>query len=186
MLSLDAIGAVGAKELYAHLRRDFAAGEYAPEFAIRSCLKKGVIKAFYLIEDHSVLGYAAINPNDELGFKMICYMAIVPDRRGKGYGSKLVSMIDDVFPQLDSIVEVEDPSLAKDEHEAIERSKRIAFYERNGFRALSARYRIFGVEMILMRSGTKAIDDIKALMHGLYRKQLVFTQALRHVKVENP
>jgi len=62
----------------------------------------------------------------------IYYLAIDPGYRGRGYGSRVLSMIEEMYPDCGFTLNSEAPDDMAENNE--QRMERIAFYERNGFR----------------------------------------------------
>lgn len=98
------------------------------------------------------------------GFTYIEHFAVFPHMRGRGIGSQALALLSGPV-----ILEVEPPELG---HEA---RRRIAFYERNGFRLLPVGYvqppyapQLPAVPLRLMARGD--IGDVKAAISLIHRR----------------
>jgi ribosomal protein S18 acetylase RimI-like enzyme len=81
----------------------------------------------------------------------IYYLAIDPGYRGRGYGSRVLSMIEEMYPDCGFTLNSEAPDDMAENNE--QRMERIAFYERNGFRDSGRRRTWDGVRYAQMVKG---------------------------------
>lgn len=136
--------------LYARMERDFPRNERPGRLQLKGLLDRGACHALGLYRDGAFAGYAlyARQGPDIL----ITFLAIEPEMRGAGCGSALLNLLSERFQDAACLIlEVEHPNFAQDEAERQTRLRRIAFYERAGFRLMrDIRYSAFGVQMLLM------------------------------------
>jgi GNAT superfamily N-acetyltransferase len=185
MLCIREIGAEAASELYDRMERDFPPNERPPRQGVWLNMKRGVYLASYLMEDDEAAGYAVISPGSEPEFSLLSYFAIEPGKRGEGLGSRFLELLIEKRKGCDILIEVEDPGKAVGE-ERRKRESRIRFYANAGFRmAPVAKCSVFGVDMLIMHYGERAIESVRQVMHGIYIRQFVFKAALKAIAVED-
>jgi ribosomal protein S18 acetylase RimI-like enzyme len=99
--------------------------------------------------DGEFLGFANIT----LCFDVLAlnYFAILPEHRGKGFGTEVIVELKKRHPDRSIVIDIEDDDVDSDNAE--QRKRRRAFYERLGFCAMPYRLLIFGVPSIIMSSG---------------------------------
>lgn len=166
------------KDLYhTSIQNDFPEAEIKPWDAIDSFYKRGNYAGFGLYEDKSLCAYAFLYAVDENETPMIDYFAVTGAIRGKGYGSVMIGMLAEKFAAQGIIIEVENPKYAENEERLTEMTRRIAFYERNGFRMTPVETNVFSVEYCVMVV-PKGIDDsaardrIEAIYRSMFPKDI--------------
>ena len=85
------------------------------------------------------------------------YFAIIPEKRGKGYGSEVILTLKKRYLERSIVIDIEDDAAESDNAE--QRKRRRAFYERLGFCAMPYRLKIFGVPSVIMSSGKNYTFD---------------------------
>ena len=100
-------------------------------------------------EDGEFLGFA--NVTLCLDVLALNYFAICPEKQGRGYGTAVIRLLRERYPDRSVIIDIEDDAVASDNPE--QRMRRRTFYERLGFSAMPFRLTIFGVPSIIMSSG---------------------------------
>lgn len=136
-------------ELKKWLKRDFPVSERTPFYMIRRLIKQGKISAYIAVDDSCVCGYTVLHIFK--GMMQVLYLAVMPSFRGKGAGSKMIRMIRDKAAGMPLVLEVEDPSVAKEDDVRQLRLRRIAFYERAGLSLIKGvTFRCAGATMKVM------------------------------------
>ncbi len=182
-LTLRAIAVQEVRALYAQMKRDFPANERPPYFAFASSFQRGVYAAFYLCEEGEARAYAVVTPPEGSRFALLNFLAVLPEHRSKRYGSDFLRMLEERFADRAMLIEVEAPESAKSETDRGLRERRVAFYERAGFRVLpTERSKIFGVDMWIMTNGPETISARQA-MHACYRAAFRSERWLKHIDV---
>ena len=154
-----------------HMRFDFPKEERKPLKYILMSMREGTYEPFGLVDGGELLGYAFFVTTG--GHWLLDYLAIVRDRRGMGYGTKLLSMLRETLADTDSVIaEAENPDFAADEAERTKRLRRLAFYARSGFADTTVRSTTFGVEYVV----------IEMDLHGLHTPDEVRDIFLAHYK----
>ena len=176
--------------LYAHMKRDFPQGELAPFFAIKRNLNRKIYTAYYLTDSRDI-GYAIVTAPPGLKYALLNYFAVYPEYRSQGYGGAFMDIIRERYRDRALVLEAEDPTAQKNAERRCAATRRIAFYERAGFRTLpTARAKIFGTDMSIMMCGADngtanetSRDGAREIMHSLYLPALGSKEWLRFVDV---
>ncbi len=142
------------------LVRDFPRSEIKPFFAIRALVRRDVYGCLTVRDgDGTVAAYFFYLIDRVRGVLFVDYFAVDASRRGEGVGSEALRLLGEAFPGLDVLLEVEDPAKAGDEADEALRRRRIAFYERAGFRMTALRVLLFGVDFNVMVRSKKEPGD---------------------------
>ena len=72
---------------------------------------------------------------EDEGMVYVFFFAIEDEKRGKGYGSKVLSMVKEMYPNRTITLMIEDTAQTDAENYE-QRIQRLKFYERNGFMQL--------------------------------------------------
>lgn len=151
-------------EIYqTHLCRDFPPDERKTLNIILKAMDAGNYECYALTEDE-LLGYAFFVKLEQ--DYLLDYLAIVRGKRDLGLGSVFLEKLSHQMKDADSmLVEVEEPASGKDEAERSLRSRRKAFYLRNGFADTGVNAEAFGVNFRLLEPSAKPRSqaEIKAL-----------------------
>ena len=116
-------------------------------------------------ENGEFLGFANITLC--LDVLALNYFAILPDRRGKGYGTDVIEVLKKRYPDRSIVIDIEDDGVECDNVE--QRKRRRAFYERLGFRVMPYRLSIFGVPSLIMSSGREyTFDEYKEIFAAVF------------------
>lgn len=98
---------------------------------------------------------------------LLDYLAIAPERRGGGIGTKTLELLREKFPDKRLILEIE--STFADALNPAQRKSRKSFYLRAGMKALDYRVMLFGVEMeLLIYGGDVSFDEYRSIFSGVY------------------
>ena len=100
-------------------------------------------------------GFAAFMTYDDL--TQILYFAIEENLREQGYGSRALAAMREFYGANRIMADLEDPSFATDEVTRAERSRRVGFYERAGYRLTDVRLEWEGENYVMMMSGGKDV-----------------------------
>lgn len=169
MIQLRAVEPQEYRTLYDHMKRDFPRNERPPYFAVRGSLTRGVYGAVYLLDQDKVIGYAVVTAPGDSQFALINFLAILPDRRSNGYGSRLIALLAERYQDRTLVLEVESPDAAKDGQERLQRQRRVRFYERAGFFVVpTERCKIFGVDMWIMMNKSAGGVSVRGIMRAMY------------------
>ena len=183
-LRLRAVPYDAIADLYARIERDFPTpAERPPLTTFRRYVKSGAAEAFDVLLGAQSAAYAACTWGEE---SVLCsFLAVEPAMRAHGIGSQVLRRLCAYYESAKAlIVEVEQPELAEDETDRLQRERRIAFYERAGFKLVPGiDYTIWGIPMHLMvrplcAGFTDIAGDLPVEMHAVYAK--LFPPKLMH------
>lgn len=182
---IGTVDALDARALYAHMKRDFPAGELPPYFAVKGNIEKKVYDAFYLTAGGEIIGYAIVTAPADCEFALLTFFAVLPEFRSRGYGGECLRVIRERCDRK-IVLEVEDPAAARTDESRDIALRRVRFYERAGFRLLpTAKARIFGVDMLIMTDTRDDVGSVRNIMHALYRPAFGSAKWLRCINVRD-
>jgi GNAT superfamily N-acetyltransferase len=163
------------KNIFKHIRQDFAKGEYAPYTVLKHQLQKGLQDGLVLQKAGKDTAYAICAAGHENGYVLISLLAVYAEFRQKGFGSIFIEEIKEKYKDKNGIiVEVEKPEGATSPEEREIRLKRMRFYEKAGFYQVpNIDYSIWDVPMHLMifplRTPAEDINrNIGRIMYDIY------------------
>ena len=151
-----------------HLIFDFPADEVKPLERILQMLHSGIYFAFGLFEGAALRGYAFFVKSKNGKAALLDYFAVLRGKRGDGIGSHFLALLRCELQQLDTVIlESEAIDAAENEEETDIRTRRIAFYLRNGVRKTGIRSVVFGVEYEILCLDCASHSDAAALRRTL-------------------
>lgn len=113
------------------------------------------------------VGFAAIAHDDELKLAFLWFLAVDSERRGSGYGSKILDLLKAKFPDCQLVLDMEqvaDTSAGNPE----QRRRRLKFYERNGFHRTMVGISYFGMNLeIMVTDPPFRMEDFEAMLRKL-------------------
>lgn len=163
------------KEIYnTHMKDDFIPDELKLLKYILLAVKKGIYDCLGAFEDDEVVAYAfMVKQGDDY---LLDYLAVYPEKRNGGIGSKVLGLLKDYYKNARSIlIEVENPEFAKDDSENEIQTRRIDFYLRNGCVDTGFKVSAFGVPFLVLEIGLGHVEEligIEELYAGFYREML--------------
>lgn len=167
------------KKLYrTKLMKDFHREELLSFSTLKKTMRKGIQKIFLYKQEVNQpnCAYFVVSEIDDYIF--IHYLAVYPQYRGRGIGSKLLQ---DIIKQYQDkkviILEVEDPKFAKNKKEEEIQNRRIAFYKKNDFlliRELKETLNNVNYAIMIKQYQAKSIEiqEIKRVIEKVYNKFL--------------
>lgn len=108
-----------------------------------------------LCEGDELVGFTAIQHSDE--FVYLFFLAIVPNKRGRGYGSRALELIHGLYSEKEHIVDFEMPD--KDAANAEQRLRRREFYLRGGYWETGIFMHYLGVDYEVMCSSGELDEE---------------------------
>lgn len=170
------------------IQHDFPPDEVKPLAHVLNLLERGVYKTFGLFDDNALVAYLFVAIEKKIGYALIDFLAVAPDRRGKGYGSYFMEHLSELVPGYKgALLEVEDPDMAADADDLKIREARIRLYTRLGARLTNIFSRTNNVDFrILYMPLNEAADDeaVKKALLALYKFALEPKIFAEHTKVE--
>lgn len=146
---------------------DFSKDELKPLRAMLRLMDMGQYDPLLITNDEGeALGYALLwLPRSRSG-ALLEYLGVLRGKRNGGLGTQVLPLLLSRYGQLFGEVEYPD---AADPAENDLRRRRIAFYERNGFRVLNYECALFGVHFHCMYGGPETDDSkVQALHRSVY------------------
>lgn len=116
-----------------YMLNDFHKSEVKPLNMVEDLIENGHYKCYGFFEDEELLGYAYfIKAKESI---LMDYLAVTPEYRSRGYGSRFLQIIKHTFKETYSslIAEVENPRYSFNKDDEFNRMRRISFYLKNGF-----------------------------------------------------
>jgi len=153
--------------LYEHdLMRDFPKAELKPLKGMLRLMDLGRYDPLLVMDGDQPVGYAMVWLPPERDGGLLEYLGVFPNIRNGGLGTKILALLTERYGQI--FGEVEAPLSPVPEENALRR-RRIAFYERNGFRLLDYHCALFGVHFNCMYRGPETDDrKVEALHRSVY------------------
>lgn len=145
---------------------DFPKSELKPLRAMLSLMDMGRYDPLLVTENGETVGYAMVWLPGERNGALLEYFGVLRGKRNGGIGSRILTLLAERYGQL--FGEAEAPASA-DPAENDLRRRRIAFYERNGFRVLDYECALFGVHFNCLYRGSETDDrKVEKLHRGVY------------------
>ena len=144
----------------------FPRSEKKPLWLIRKAARFGFGHNYAIVDDNQALiGLAFLLSDNKI--TLLDYFAIEKHWRGKGYGSRALSLLLEKFSEAPLVLEIEDPNAPCDNKE--ERIRRARFYEACGMRMMDFRVSLFGVDMCILTSGDKvSFEEYFSLLFSVF------------------
>jgi len=132
--------------LYSYYLEIFPKEERKSFRMIEKSYNKGISKIIKIVNDNNLVGFMILNQIKKNGYVILDYLAILPQYRDKGFGSKALRKLINQQEKNEGIfIEIEKIGLGKDEEENRLRRKRQKFYEELGFKQLKIDLILFDV-----------------------------------------
>ena len=145
---------------------DFPKSELKPLKGMHNLMDQGVYDPLLVTEGGQAVGYALVWLPRQRNGALLEYFGVLRGLRNGGIGSRILDLLTQRYGQL--FGEAEAPT-SEDPAENDLRRRRIAFYERNGFRVLDYDCALFGVHFNCMYRGPEGDDRVVEEMHrGVY------------------
>lgn len=164
LLNLEEIIAIYNK----YMVKDFPPDELKPLSSILDMLSRNIYACYGFLEEDTLLAYAYLTVLDD--FVLVDYLAVVPEHRGSGIGTKLLSELKNILKGKTVIIECENPDFATDAQDETTKLRRIEFYKRSGFVLSGITTRLFDVEYVILSHPES--DMVSIGLKKLYFKML--------------
>lgn len=157
------------------MEEDFPSAERPSLPAMQRHLREDLQEIWIMADqDGEEVAYAACA--QARGIVLVTLLAVFAEHRGGGHGTTLLELLQAHYAAERAVLlEVEDPQEAADEEDLLIRQRRIAFYERNGYRMLSGIDHVsFGIRLLLMALPLEdsfenirrtAVEDVREVYH---------------------
>ena len=159
----------------------FPKEERAPLFILYGKTKKERNHFYAIVEDEEFIGL--LYTIEDVGIVYVFFFAIVEEKRGQGYGSKVLSLVKEMYAERTVTLAIEDTEdKAAENYE--QRIQRLKFYERNGFKQLHFRVNEVGVVYELLGTQKGVTQANFLLLMKNYVGKLLFRFIYRKTKME--
>ena len=159
------------KNLYEQeMKRAFPPDELKPLKAMETLRDQGKYDALGLWEEDTLCGYALVWLEPQYPFALLDYLGTLDGMRSQGLGSKLLGLLREYYSNYRGIFgEAEAPENGAPEGEPLRR-RRLAFYERNGFRYGGYDCALFGVhdQTLIMGDEDVTPEELMQAHQGIY------------------
>lgn len=153
------------KKQVRHLYRSaFPANERAPFWMLLSKTKDSKNSFFAVTDNDDFVGLVYTIKGTKAVY--VFFLAVEDSKRGRGYGTKILRMIKDLYSEHSVILMIEDTEITEaDNYE--ERLNRLGFYKKNGFAQLHIKINEAGVDYELLgTTDSVTLDDFLEIMKG--------------------
>lgn len=178
------------KEIYEkYLVKDFPKNEQKPFSSIERMYKEGKYQGFVLEEDGELRVYWLLLRKPEKKASLLDYLAVVGDKRGKGYGTKaLQCILQSVPPEEVIVIEAENPEKAVNGQERQMQEKRLDFYRKNGVAFTGVTSRVFGADYVIMLLSRQKLlwtrEEVRRLYLDFYENDILTKEKCeKHVTI---
>lgn len=163
MLSKEELAALYENEMTI----DFPKSELKPLAAMLRLMDMGRYDPLLATEGGEPVGYAMLWLPEGRAGALLEYLGVLRGKRNGGLGTAILGLLVERYGQIFGEAEAPGPDTPPEENDL--RRRRIAFYERNGFRVLDYQCALFGVRFHCLYRGPEADDRrVEALHRGVY------------------
>ena len=161
---------------------DFPRSELKPLAAMLRLMDLGRYDPLAAIDGGETVGYAMMwLPQDRTG-ALLEYLGVLRGRRNGGLGGRILELLTARYGQLFGEAEAPDPQASPEENSL--RRRRIAFYERSGFRVLDYLCALFGVRFHCLYRGPEADDrKVESMHRGVYAQYFSPAHMQRYIQL---
>lgn len=146
---------------------DFPRAELKPLSAMLRLMDLGRYDPLLVTDGGEAVGYAMLWLPEGREGALLEYFGVLRGKRSGGLGSRVLGLLADRYGQLFGEAEAPGGDASREENDL--RRRRIAFYERNGFRVLDYQCALFGVRFNCLYWGPEQDDRrVEALHRGVY------------------
>ena len=158
------------------VRADFPPSERRSLASIESLRRTGRYDTWGVFAGEKLLAYAFLWRTAEGHCALLDYLAVCPDGRGRGLGTQALELLKEQYgPSCALLGEAEAPEPGLPPEEDRLRRRRIAFYQRAGFRLLDYQSDIFEVRYAMLAwPGALPLSgaELQKAHRGLYQSHM--------------
>lgn len=151
----------------------FPAWERFSMFSLLAMSLHRNVKFHAIYNEDQFCGITYYAENDKTVY--LTYLAINEELRGQGYGSKILTMLEDRFPDKQIVIDIE-PVTSKAKNYK-QRVSRLKFYERNGFHRTDQKLKDPDGKFEALTTGKKLdkesfMDTLRQMSFGFYQAKV--------------
>ncbi len=149
------------------MTEDFPSAELKPLSAMLRLMDLGRYDPLLVTEGGEAVGYAMLWLAEGRAGALLEYFGVLRGKRNGGLGTRILELLAGRYSQLFGEAEAPGEDASPEENDL--RRRRIAFYQRSGFRVLDYQCALFGVRFHCLYRGPEQDDRrVEALHRGVY------------------
>lgn len=153
-MQLRTLNAQALTALYqTELVRAFPPTELKPLKSMLTLMEQGRYEALGMYDEDGLHGYALFWLEPGIPFALLDYFGTLEGQRGSGLGTRMLDLLADYYKNYRGIFGEAEGVFSPDPEEAAVQKRRLAFYERNGFRYGGYDCALFGVHYLTLIRG---------------------------------
>lgn len=178
MLTYQQLSPEQVTEIYqVHMQQDFPPAEVKPLAVLHRLMEQGLYEPYgWFDETGNLTAYTFFVKAPQGRVLLLDYFAVCAPYRSCGYGSQCLARMKTMWSGVAGILaEVEDPEKSNSETERHVRTRRVAFYQRNGMRSTAVYSVLFDVPYVLHYlplqedcPDTQLLQELDAIYHTLF------------------
>lgn len=170
-----------AEIFHNYMQQDFPPAEIKPLAVLHSLMDKGMYEPFgWFDAEGNLVAYTFFVKSSQGKVPLLDYFAVCSQYRSHGYGSQCLAQMKVLYQDVVGILaEVEDPAKSESAEEEHIRTRRVAFYQRNGMRQTTVRSLLFGVPYVVHYfpinndcDDKQLIAELDAIYHTLFPQSI--------------
>lgn len=175
-----------AEIFHTHMQQDFPSAEIKPLAVLHHLMDQGLYEPYgWYDEEGALTAYTFFVKAPQSKMLLLDYFAVCSQYRSHGYGGQCLAQMKQLYQDVVGILaEVEDPLKSESAEEEQIRTRRIAFYQRNGLRQTAVRSVLFGVPYVVLYfpvngdcADAQLLEELDAVYHTLFPKSVYETNA---------
>ena len=148
---------LNAEELTALYRTElvnaFPPSELKPLKSMLNLMEQNRYEALGLYDEEGLHGYALTWLEPGIPFALLDYFGTLEGQRGSGLGTRMLDMLSEHYQDYRGVFGEAEGAFSKNPEEKSLQERRLAFYERNGFRYGGYDCALFGVHYLTLIRG---------------------------------
>ena len=157
-MRLKTLNAQALTALYqTELVRAFPPSELKPLKSMLNLMEQNRYEALGLYDEDGLHGYALTWLEPGIPFALLDYFGTLEGQRGSGLGTKMLDMLSEHYKDYRGVFGEAEGAFSSDPEEKSLQERRLAFYERNGFRYGGYDCALFGVHYLTLIRGDEDV-----------------------------
>lgn len=166
---------------HTQMQQDFPPAELKPLALLHDLMNQGVYEPYgWFDETGALTAYTFFVKAPQGKMLLLDYFAVCSQYRSHGYGSQCLAQMKELYQDAIGILaEVEDPAKSDSVEEEKIRTRRIAFYQRNGLRQTTIRTILFDVPYVVHYfpinndcEDSQLLEELDAIYHTLFPQSI--------------
>ena len=176
------------KVIYPEYKQIFPIMERKPYIELKRLYEKGITSFIEILDNDQIIGFFIVNSFESNLYIHLDYFAILPSHQSKGYGSKAIKLLEEMYKDYDGIfIEIEKVGLGHNENQNQTRQRRARFYENLGFKKMNFDIILYTVRYscYILTCSNKVLEDefIVNKISQLYNEILGKSRMKRNCKI---